>query len=96
MQTHQHDLQTDDSEPTDMEALRRELLRRLMTLRRAWRNCRPACRRARACRDDLVCLARLPSPPRNERKEAARLAAVQKALKRRLAELEAQGEGGHE
>ncbi|HVY00767.1 MAG TPA: hypothetical protein VHA55_13360 [Pseudorhodoplanes sp.] len=80
----------DDGWPIDIDELRLELTRRLLTLQGMPRRCRErGCRRAKACiGKSLRCQRDFPSPPISERIEAARLAFVQKLLRERLEAIE--------
>jgi hypothetical protein len=86
----------DDDEPVDMEALRIDLSRHIATLGHYARTCpEPQCRRARRCLNRKLSCHRVHPPPQLTPEQESRwMAYVQHAIKRRLAELEAQGEGG--
>jgi hypothetical protein len=76
-----------DSEPEDIEAFRRRMLRKMNDITKEWRSCRePICRRAKACvATNLTCASRLPklTPEQHGRAGADLL----RALQRRVAEL---------
>ncbi len=81
----------EDSEaPRDIEAVRASVLRKLLDLRGMARRCRePICRRARRCLGrDFRCLRDYPPRPVSEEEAARRRAFINRAIKRRLAELE--------
>ena len=71
------------------ELFRYALMRRVMTLARLPRRCRePVCRRTKVCMGPSIrCRLDFPEPRVSREQEAATMAAVQRAIKRRLAEL---------
>jgi hypothetical protein len=76
----------DDPVPEDIDEFRRELARRILTLLGLPRRCHdPACRRAKRCvGPDMRCQRDYPAPKLSPEKQAAMMAALQRALKRRL------------
>jgi hypothetical protein len=76
----------DDRMPEDIEAFRRELLRRMNNILREWRSCDQAiCRRARSCvATNLACSAK-PSTM-TERQASRAKFMLKRALDKRLAE----------
>jgi hypothetical protein len=84
----------DDGEPVDMEALRIDLMRHIAAVEHYPRTCaEPMCRRARRCLSRKLSCHRVHPPPQLTPEQESRwMAYVQHAIKRRLAELEAQGE----
>jgi hypothetical protein len=77
----------DDPVPKNIDEFRRALARRILTLVGMPRRCRaPGCRRARRCvGPDLRCQRDNPLPKLSPEREAAMKAALQRALRRRLA-----------
>jgi hypothetical protein len=78
----------DDPVPKDINEFRLTLARRILTLVGMPRRCRaPGCRRARRCvGPDLRCQRDNPLPKLSPERQAAMKAALQRTLKRRLAE----------
>lgn len=77
----------DDSDaPCDIDALRADLTRRLLTGRGMARRCRePICKRTRRCAGpDLRCLRDQPLRPVSEDEAARRLAVIQRLLRERI------------
>jgi hypothetical protein len=76
----------DDPMPEDIEAFRRELLRRMNNIHGEWRSCdQPICRRARKCvAENLACSAK-PSTM-TERQATRAKFMLKRALDKRLAE----------
>jgi hypothetical protein len=72
--------------PEDIEAFRRELLRRINNIRREWRSCdQPNCRRARKCvAKNLACSVK-PSTMTRQQESRAKFM-LKRALEKRLAE----------
>ena len=77
----------DDPVPKDINEFRLTLARRILTLVGMPRRCRaPGCRRARRCvGPDLRCQRDNPLPKLSPERQAAMKAALQRALRRRLA-----------
>ena len=77
--------------PFDIEAVQRSILHKLARGLDLWRGCpRPACRRARGCaarRRPCVGAKALPQRRVSDEQVAARNASLQRAIKRRLAEI---------
>ena len=93
---HAADADTDDDEKPDIHLVRLEVLRKLINAKHEWRRCpRPRCKRARACASVgwEPCALKFHYRPISPQRESAALAALHKALKRRMAEIEAEGEG---
>lgn len=78
----------DDPVPKDINEFRLALARRILTFLGMSRRCRaPGCRRARRCvGPDLRCQRDNPLPKLSPERQAAMKAALQRALKRRLAQ----------
>jgi hypothetical protein len=79
-------------QPSDVEALRYELVRRLMLIVSDWNRCpKRACKRHRGCAaTGLDCMSLPPEPPGSEMtpdQKAAVVADFRRALERRRAEL---------
>jgi hypothetical protein len=75
--------------PEDMDVFRYALSRRIHTLLGDARRCRePACRRLRRCAGpDMRCVRDFPAPPVTQQQRSKAMADIQRALKRRAAEL---------
>ena len=89
----------DDDEKQKAALLELDRLRKELNAKYEWRRCsRPACRRARTCAsaDFEPCALKFERRPMTPQQEAAATAALHKALTRRIAELEAEREGGEE
>ena len=89
----------DDDEKQDAALRELDRLRKELNAKHEWRRCsRRNCRRARTCAsaDFEPCALKFARRPMSPRQEAAATAALHKALRRRIAELEEQGEGGQE
>ena len=85
----------DDPVPNDIDEFRRALARRILTFLGMPRRCRePACRRAKRCvGPDLRCQRDNPVQKLSPDQEAAMKAALQRALRRRLAQIGQEREG---
>ena len=81
-----------DPVPEDMAVFRLALARRIETLLGTPRRCRaPVCRRRKICADAAMrCRREVVWPAMTPEEEASAMADVQRALKRRLAELDAE------
>jgi hypothetical protein len=83
---------------TDMDRFRTMLARRIAMLisdhEECWRSCRePVCRRKRACAAPRMrCSNEPPAPPATPDQVARTLAAIQRALQKRMAQIEAEKE----
>ncbi|MBI4275613.1 MAG: hypothetical protein HY659_13040 [Rhizobiales bacterium] len=82
-----------DDAPDDMDAFRDMLLRRIQTLTGKPRRCRElVCRRAKRCVGvDVRCFRDFPARPVSSEQAAHRMAALRRALERRLAEFREEG-----
>jgi hypothetical protein len=88
-----------DDDRQNAELLELDRLRKQINAKHEWRRCpRAACRRARTCAsaDAEPCALIFPARPYDAERDSAARAALHKALTRRMAELEAEGEGGEE
>ena len=94
---HAADTDTEDDAPRDINLVRLEVVRKLINLKQEWRRCsQPRCKRARRCATVgwEPCALKFHYRPLSPERQSAALAAVQRALRRRMAELEAEREGG--
>ena len=88
------DTDTNDDDMQDANLLHLDNPRKAINAKHEWRRCpRAACRRARTCASGAwePCALKFPVRPYDAKKESAALAALHKALKRRIAELDMQG-----
>lgn len=76
------------------DQLRESILRKLMDMRKTWRNCaEPACRRKRGCASPrMICAERVPERDIPPEHQAASVAMLKRMLREKLAAHEAAGE----
>jgi hypothetical protein len=76
----------DEPMPQDIDEFRRQIVRKIQTMRGMYRRCRaPICRRVKRCAGPtLRCVDDFPARKTTPEQQAAAMAALQRALKRRL------------
>jgi hypothetical protein len=88
------DTDTNDDDMQDANLLHLDNPRKAINAKHEWRRCpRAACRRARTCASAAwePCALKFERRPVSPERESAALAALHKALKRRMAELDMEG-----